>query len=86
MSRLQSAIDMICKVRSYTENLLDNTVPDDWFRRPGEGLTHIAWQVGHLAVVEYLMCINTSQSSRGPGDALPKLPKTPSPPKQNRKQ
>jgi hypothetical protein len=63
MSRLQSAIDMIVKVRSYTENLLDNTSPDDWFRRPGEGLTHIAWQVGHLAVVEYFL---TLKSTRGP--------------------
>jgi hypothetical protein len=70
MTRLQSAVDMICKVRSYTENLLDNTSPDDWFRRPGEGLTHIAWQVGHLAVVEYFLTLKRVRGPRPEDEGL----------------
>ena len=53
MSRIQSAIDQICRARKYTEDLLNHIEPADWFRQPHEGVTHIGWQVGHLAVAEY---------------------------------
>ena len=62
MSRLEYAIDRICQARSYTENLLNSTDPKDWFRQPSEGVTHVAWQVGHLAFAEYHL---TLQRRRG---------------------
>ena len=52
MSRLQIAIEQIRFARNYTLRLLDATKEDDWFAMPG-GVTHIAWQVGHMAVSEY---------------------------------
>jgi uncharacterized damage-inducible protein DinB len=53
MSRLDLAVGQISRVREYTLRLLDNTNPAEWFRQPAEGVTHIAWQVGHLAMAEY---------------------------------
>lgn len=38
--------------RKYTLSLLEDLDEDDWFRQP-EGVTHIAWQVGHIAVSQY---------------------------------
>lgn len=43
--------------RSYTLTLLQGLDETDWFRRPGECGTHIAWQVGHLAMAEYGLCL-----------------------------
>ena len=53
MSRLQTAIDQISFARAYTLRLLDATNESDWFTMPG--VTHIAWQVGHLAMAQYRM-------------------------------
>ena len=53
MSRLSFAIERIVFARNYTLRLLDRTEVADWFRQPPGGVTHIAWQVGHLAYAEY---------------------------------
>jgi len=39
--------------RAYTLSLLDGLDDDDWFRTPDNVVTHVAWQVGHLAMAEY---------------------------------
>lgn len=51
MSRLHTAIDQINFARKYTLRLLDATKESDWFTMPG--VTHIGWQVGHLAMAQY---------------------------------
>ena len=38
--------------RKYTLSLLDGLADDDWFEMP-QGITHIAWQVGHIAMSQY---------------------------------
>lgn len=53
MSQVQRAIDQICRARRYTEGLLNHTDMSQWFRQPSDGVTHVAWQVGHLAVAQY---------------------------------
>ena len=53
MTQLADAIRRICTARRYTEDLLTNVNDDDWFRLPAAGVSHIAWQAGHLAVCEY---------------------------------
>ncbi len=63
MPRLESAIDQICTARRYTEKLIDGIDPGDWFRQPSEGVTHVAWQVGHLAMAEFRLA---NQRIRGP--------------------
>src|SRR5438876_11297762 len=57
MSRLELATGQISRVRGYTLRLLDKVEPADWFRQPSEGVTHIAWQVGHLAMAEYRLAL-----------------------------
>ncbi len=47
----------IAFARNYTKTLLDDITDDDWFRRPSEGVTHLAWQVGHLAMAQYMLTL-----------------------------
>ncbi len=63
MSRLQLAIDQIVFARNYTLGLLEQVKNADWFRQPAGGVTHIGWQVGHLAYAEYRL---TLWRMRGP--------------------
>ncbi|HAN99589.1 MAG TPA: DinB family protein [Planctomycetaceae bacterium] len=39
--------------RAYTLTLLDGLEPEDWFRIPPGCVSHVAWQVGHLAMAQY---------------------------------
>lgn len=50
---LEVATRSIEYARSYTRQLLDDVQPDEWFQRPSGGITHLAWQVGHLAMAQY---------------------------------
>jgi len=53
MSQLESALKKIRTARLYTLDLLSHISEDDWFRQPAEGVTHVAWQIGHLAVAQF---------------------------------
>jgi len=57
MSRLADALDRIRFARAYTEQLLESIPSADWFHMPAEGVTHVAWQVGHLAIAQYRLCL-----------------------------
>ena len=57
MSRLHLAIEQIVFARNYTIDLLGQTPATDWFRLPSSGVSHVAWQVGHLAVAEYRLAL-----------------------------
>ena len=60
--RLQLARKQIEFARGYTLGLLSDIDDRDWFRQPSEGVTHIAWQAGHLAMAE---CALTMLRVRG---------------------
>jgi DinB superfamily len=68
MSRLNAAIEQLVFARTYTVRLLDTIDPGDWFKMPSEGVTHIAWQVGHLAMAEYRLSLERLRGAR-PEDA-----------------
>ena len=51
-SRITHFIDALVFARGYTIELLDKIPKTDWFRMPPGCPTHIAWQVGHLAMAE----------------------------------
>ena len=68
MTRLEIVIDGIKTARGYTERLLERTKPEHWFRQPSEGVTHIAWQVGHLAFAQYAIALRRVRGRR-PEDA-----------------
>ena len=52
-TRLEIARKQIEFARTYTLSLLEDIDDGDWFRRPGDVATHVAWQIGHLAMAEY---------------------------------
>lgn len=51
------AIERVVLARRLAKSMLDDLTPDEWFRTAPSGATHIAWQVGHLAVAEFGLCI-----------------------------
>jgi hypothetical protein len=64
MSRLDLAIHQLSHVRKYTVRLLGHIDPTDWFRQPAEGVTHVAWQVGHLAMAEFRLALVRTRGLR----------------------
>lgn len=56
--RLQLAIDQIVAAREYTLRLLADLSPKEWIVVPPGGVTHVAWQVGHLAMAEYRLALD----------------------------
>ncbi|MEM9585820.1 MAG: DinB family protein [Planctomycetota bacterium] len=50
---LEAAIGQIDFTRRYTHELLDATPQELWYQMPSGLPTHVAWQVGHLAVSQY---------------------------------
>lgn len=70
MDRLRLAIDQIIFARNYTLKLLDQTPMTEWFRLPPGGVSHIAWQVGHLAFAEFRMAVWRIRGSQPQDDAL----------------
>ncbi len=50
-------LELVCRQiefsRNYTLSLLADIDDDAWFDQPQEGVTHVAWQVGHLAMAQY---------------------------------
>lgn len=67
MSSVQLAMEQIAFARRYALRLIEASEPGDWFRLPPGGVTHIAWQVGHLAMAEYRLCLERLRG-RQPGD------------------
>lgn len=53
--KITLAIRQVEFARSYTKTLLDGIAMDDWFLVPSGSPTHLAWQVGHLAMAEYAL-------------------------------
>ncbi len=70
MNRLQHAIDQIVFARNYTIWLLDQTPPADWFRQPPGGVSHVGWQVGHLAFAQYRLALWRIRGTRRQDDEL----------------
>ncbi len=68
MNRLELALSQISAARDYTVGLLADIPLQDWFRQPAEGVTHVAWQVGHLAFAEYRLALERVRGPR-PEDA-----------------
>ena len=70
MPRLLPFIDAIVFARVYTQRLLDAIDPSDWFVVPAGCPTHVAWQVGHLAMAEYLLTLRQTRGARPEDEAI----------------
>jgi hypothetical protein len=64
------AVKQIEFARNYTLTLLANLEEDDWFRQPHEGVTHLAWQVGLLAMAEYMLALVRMRGKRPEDEGL----------------
>jgi hypothetical protein len=56
-TRLELALDRIRFARRFTKGFLADLAPDEWFWSPPHVTTHIAWQVAHVAVAQYNLCL-----------------------------
>lgn len=54
---LQLALQQIEFARGYVQTILAEIDEADWFTMPAGCPTHVAWQVGHLAMAEYGLCL-----------------------------
>lgn len=70
VSELEAAIKQIRKARLYIKDMLSHIDDDDWFRQPSEGVTHVAWQVGHLAVAQYGLALKRVRGEQSKDEEL----------------
>src|SRR3981081_3422603 len=70
MSRLQPATEKIGVAPNYPLGLLDQTPTAEWFRLPPGGVSHVAWQVGHMAFAEYRLALWRIRGQQPQDDAL----------------
>ena len=68
MSLVPVIREQIDFARNYTTQLIDHVPTEEWFRQPTEGVSHVAWQVGHLAMAQYRMALERVRGRRS-GDA-----------------
>jgi hypothetical protein len=54
---LQLALHQIEFARAYTLSIVNEIDESQWFVMPPGCPTHVAWQVGHLAMAEYGLCL-----------------------------
>jgi len=66
--RVATVLTNIRFARDYTLRLIDAVSPADWFRVPPAGVTHVGWQVGHLAFAQYRLVLERVRGVR-PEDA-----------------
>ena len=69
MSQIESLLAELRSARHYTVELIDSTNTADWFRMPAK-VTHVGWQVAHLAVAQYNLCLARIRGRSAADDAL----------------
>jgi hypothetical protein len=56
-NRLEIAVRQLEFARRYLLGMIADVPDADWFRMPAGSVTHVGWQVGHLAMAEYGLCL-----------------------------
>ena len=69
-ARLEVVIDRLRRSRTYTQQFLTGLTPEEWFWSPPVFTTHIAWQVGHLAVAQYNLCLRRLRGRTADDESL----------------
>jgi hypothetical protein len=54
---LEGALGRVEIARGFTKLFLDGLTPEEWFWTPPGVTTHIAWQLAHLSVAQYRLCL-----------------------------
>lgn len=69
-TRLELAWNEIRTARQYTLRLVEGMPESDWFRMPPAGVSHIGWQLGHLAMAQYRLCLVRLRGERAADSEL----------------
>lgn len=56
-TNVELATRQIESARNYTLTLIDGIEDADWFRIPEGAPTHLAWQLGHLTMAQYMLTL-----------------------------
>ncbi len=64
MTRLEQALVQLNLARTYSLDLLNDVPKKDWFWMPAPGVTHVAWQAGHLATAQYHLALARIRGNR----------------------
>ncbi len=68
--RIDTAIGRMAQARGMLKHFLEDLKPEEWFRQPSEGVTHIAWQAGHVASSQYALCLVRSRGAQAEDEQL----------------
>ncbi|MAG94727.1 MAG: hypothetical protein CMJ48_13435 [Planctomycetaceae bacterium] len=55
--KVQLASAQIESARNYTQTLIEDVAEADWFRIPDGAPTHLAWQLGHVTMAQYMLTL-----------------------------
>lgn len=69
-TRIQSALGRVETARGFTKQFLAGLTAEVWFWQPPEFTTHIAWQVAHLSVAQYRLCLERIRGRVAADDAF----------------
>lgn len=67
--RLDIAVKQLQFARRYLESMIADIADDDWFRMP-DGISHVGWQVAHLAMAQYGLCLFRLRGRRSEDTSL----------------
>lgn len=70
MSRLREALDQLDFTRKYTLARVESVPQAEWFTISPGGVSHLAWQVGHIAMAEYRLCLERLRPRTSADEAL----------------
>ena len=69
-NRLQTAAERIQFSRAYTTQFISDLTDEEWFWTPPGFVTHIAWQVAHVASSQYSLCLLRVRGRQESDDAI----------------
>ncbi|MDA7951870.1 MAG: DinB family protein [Pirellulaceae bacterium] len=56
-SKVQFALKQLEFARHYSTQLIDSIEEEHWFCIPEGCVTHLAWQIGHLSMAQYMLTL-----------------------------
>lgn len=60
----QIILEDLQQARAYANDMLSHIDESVWFRQPSDNVNHIAWQVGHLTIAQYGLCLKRVRGVR----------------------
>jgi hypothetical protein len=70
MSRAEEVLGRIVVARKYSMMFFQDVDETLWYQQPAGAATHLAWQLGHLAIAEYRLGLQQIRGHRPEDDAL----------------